>query len=79
MGPHIQRDGMTNPGNFTDHRRYLMRLSIQVPALTVAWKLTGDERYAKHALRHLTAWFLAEGHGLHGALHPQQEELAAGA
>src|SRR5215475_7758526 len=23
-GPYIQRDGMTNPDNFTDHRRYLM-------------------------------------------------------
>src|ERR671921_378989 len=26
-GPYLQRDGMTNPDNFTDHRRYLMRLS----------------------------------------------------
>ena len=28
-GPYIQRDGMSNPDNFVDHRRYLMRLSIQ--------------------------------------------------
>src|SRR5262245_46944693 len=28
-GPYIQRDGMTNPDNFTNHRRYLMRLSVQ--------------------------------------------------
>ena len=27
-GPYIQRDGMTNPDNFTDHRRSLMRLSV---------------------------------------------------
>ena len=59
-GPYIQRDGMTNPSNFVDHRRYLMRLSVQVPALAAAWKLTKDERYAKHAVQHLRAWFVDE-------------------
>ena len=59
-GPYIQRDGMTNPDNFTDHRRYLMRLSVQVPALVAAWKLTGNDRYAGHAAKHLRAWFLDE-------------------
>ena len=59
-GPYIQRDGMTNPNNFVDHRKYLMRLSIQVPALVAAWKLTGDERYARHAVKHLRAWFIDE-------------------
>src|SRR5215472_10036991 len=39
-GPYIQRDGMSNPNNFVDHRRYLMRLSVQVPALAAAWKIT---------------------------------------
>ncbi|HQR33795.1 MAG TPA: alginate lyase family protein [Blastocatellia bacterium] len=58
--PYIQRDGMTNPDNFTDHRKYLMRLSVQVPALTAAWKLTKDKRYAQHAAKHLRAWFLEE-------------------
>src|SRR5262249_44727152 len=46
--------------NFVDHRRYLMRLSVQVPALAAAWKLTKDPRYAKHAVRHLRAWFVDE-------------------
>jgi hypothetical protein len=59
-GPYIQRDGMTNPDNFTDHRQYLMRLSVQVPALVAAWKLTGEARYANHAAKHLRAWFLDE-------------------
>ena len=59
-GPYIQRDGMTNPNNFVDHRRYLMRLSVQVPALVAAWRLTKDERYAKHAVKHLRAWFIDE-------------------
>ena len=56
--PYIQRDGMSNPNNFTDHRRYLMRLSVQVPALVAAWKLTKNPRYAKLAARHLRAWFI---------------------
>jgi hypothetical protein len=51
---------MTNPENFTDHRRYLMRLSVQVPALVAAWKLTKDKRYATHAAQHLRAWFIDE-------------------
>jgi alpha-galactosidase len=59
-GPYIQRDGMSNPDNFVDHRRYLMRLSVQVPALAAAWKITRDPRYARHAGRHLRAWFVDE-------------------
>ena len=45
-GPYVQRDGESNPDNFVEHRRALMRLSVQVPALAAAWKLTGDARYA---------------------------------
>lgn len=57
-GPYIQRDGMTNPDNFVEHRRALMRFSVQMPALTSAWLLTRDRRYAAHAARHVRAWFL---------------------
>jgi len=59
-GPYLQRDGMSNPENFVEHRRALMRLSVQVPALVAAWKLTRDQRYAVHAAEHLRAWFVAE-------------------
>ncbi len=59
-GPYIQRDGMSNPDNFIEHRRALMRLSVQVPALVAAWKLTKDTRYAAHAASHLRAWFIAD-------------------
>jgi len=59
-GPYIQRDGMTNPNNFVDHRHYLMRLSVQVPALAAAWRLTKDERYSRQAVKHLHAWFVDE-------------------
>jgi hypothetical protein len=57
-GPYIQRDGMTNPDNFTAHRHALIRLSVQMPALTAAWLITRKRAYAQHAARHLRAWFL---------------------
>jgi Alginate lyase len=57
-GPYIRRDGMTNPDNFVEHRRFLMKLSVQEPALTAAWKLSGDKRYADHAAAHIRAWFV---------------------
>jgi hypothetical protein len=57
-GPYIQRDGHTNPENFVAHRHALIRLSVHVPALAAAWKVTRDRRYAEHAARHLRAWFL---------------------
>src|SRR5438067_13688383 len=59
-GPYVQRDGMSNPDNFVDHRRALMRLSVQVPALVAAWKLTKDNRYARAAAVQLRAWFVDE-------------------
>jgi hypothetical protein len=59
-GPYLQRDGMTNPGNFVDHRKFLMKLSVQVPALTAAWKLSQDRRYSDHAAAHIRAWFVDE-------------------
>src|SRR5262245_28894209 len=57
-GPYIQRDGMSNPDNFVEHRRALMRLSVQVPSLASAWASTHDERFAKVAVAHLVAWFV---------------------
>ena len=56
-GPYIQRDGMTNPDNFVEHRRAMIRLSLIAPALAAAYKLTGKRAYAQHAARHLRAWF----------------------
>ncbi|HYY72698.1 MAG TPA: alginate lyase family protein [Candidatus Bathyarchaeia archaeon] len=57
-GPYIRRDGISNPDNFTAHRHALIRLSLQVPALTAAWLLSHESRYAAHATKHLQAWFL---------------------
>lgn len=57
-GPYIRRDGYSDPANFNDDREALIRLSLQVPALTAAAMITGDKRYARHAALHLRAWFL---------------------
>jgi hypothetical protein len=57
-GKYINRDGQSNPGNFNDHRKAMIALSIQMPALTAAWQLTRNRRYGKHAADHLRAWFI---------------------
>jgi hypothetical protein len=57
-GPYIQRDGMSNPDNFVEHRRALMQMSVQVPALTAAWMITRKRKYAEYAVEHLRAWFV---------------------
>ena len=65
-GPYINRDGQSNPDNFNDHRKAMIRLSVEMPALTAAWVLLrGDrakkveaDKYARHAADHLRAWFV---------------------
>ena len=57
-GPYIQRDGMSNPDNFVEHRKAMIRLSLIVPALAAAYKLTRDRQYSAHAATHLRAWFI---------------------
>jgi hypothetical protein len=56
--PYIQRDGMTNPENFVAHRHVMIRLSRIIGALASAYKLTKDEKYVQHAMKHLLAWFV---------------------
>lgn len=57
-GPYKEIDGLTNPDNFVAHRKSMIRFCNIVAALTSAYKLTGDEKYVKHALLHLKAWFV---------------------
>jgi Alginate lyase len=57
-GPYILRAGIPNPEAFTAHRDALLNLSIHVPALTAAFVLTNESRYATHAVAHLKAWFV---------------------
>lgn len=57
-GPYIQKDGQTNPDNFSAHRFAMIQLSEIVATLTSAWMLTGEQVYADKALEHLNAWFV---------------------
>jgi hypothetical protein len=57
-GPYINRDGQSNPANFNEHRKAMIALSVRMPALTAAWRLTGQRRYGEQACAHLRAWFV---------------------
>lgn len=59
-GPYIQRDGMTNPENFTVHRLAMIRFSRIIGALASAYKITGNAKYVYAAEKHLRAWFIDE-------------------
>jgi hypothetical protein len=57
--PYVNRDGWSNPDTFQLHRWAMVRLARGVGALGAAFKITGDRRYADHAVRHLRAWFVS--------------------
>ncbi len=57
-GPYIQKDGQSNPDNFSNHRHAMIRLSEITATLTSAWVLTGKHKYADQVLKHLNAWFV---------------------
>ena len=57
-GPYIQKDGQTNPANFSEHRLAMIRFSQMVGNLTSAYLLTNDNKYAVKAIQHCKAWFL---------------------
>ena len=59
-GPYIQHDGLSNTNNFVEHRHAMVRFSEIVATMTSAYILTGDEKYARHAVKHLKAWFVNE-------------------
>lgn len=56
--PYINRDGMTNPGNFVAHRHAMIRFSNIVAALASAYTITHEKKYVEQALRHCRAWFV---------------------
>ncbi|QEM06033.1 alginate lyase family protein [Mucilaginibacter rubeus] len=57
-GAYINRDGMTNPDNFVEHRKAMIRFSKIIGALASAYKITGDVKYVNQAVIHLKAWFI---------------------
>jgi hypothetical protein len=58
QAPYIQRDGMTNPDNFVKHREALFHFAKTVSTLTAAYRLTGEEQYAREAIKHVRSWFV---------------------
>jgi len=57
-GPYIQKDGLTNPGNFTSHRKAMIRFSQIVANQTSAFLISGRSDYAKQAIQHIKAWMV---------------------
>jgi hypothetical protein len=60
-GPFVERPGTPNPDAFIAHRDALLNFSICVPALTAAFVITNESRYAQQAVVHLRAWFVDPG------------------
>jgi hypothetical protein len=56
--PYIQRDGESYPGLFNQHRMAMRDLRDAVAALGAAYKITGDERYARKAAELLQVFFI---------------------
>jgi hypothetical protein len=54
----IHNTGPSNRDAFTAHRDALLNFSLCVPALTAAFVLTSEARYAQQAVNHLRAWFI---------------------
>ncbi len=56
--PYLQKDGMTNPDNFIDHRKAMIRFSRVMGSLASAYLKSKNERYAVQAFKHARAWFI---------------------
>ena len=48
---------MTNPNNFVEHRKAMIRFSKIIGVLESACEITGDEKYVRQAVLHLKVWF----------------------
>ncbi|WP_395344800.1 alginate lyase family protein [Ningiella sp. W23] len=57
-GPYIRRDGESNPDNFVDHRKLLMRFSDIVATLSSAYLISDNKQYLNKTIEHLQAWFI---------------------
>ncbi len=66
--PYIQKDGHSNPDNFTAHRQAMIRFSQLTGALASAYLLTGNNKYVRAALPHYKAWFTDTATCMHPSL-----------
>jgi hypothetical protein len=57
-GPYLVRSGAPNPAASTAHRDALFTMSGYIAALTAAFVVTKEPRYASRAVAHLRAWFV---------------------
>ena len=57
-GAYIRKDGLTNPDNFTAHRKAMIRLCYISGSLASAYKITENEKYVEALIPHLKAWFI---------------------
>lgn len=57
-GPYIRKDGINNPDNFDNHLLAIGRFSWIVGTETSAYLLTGNMKYAQHAVKHIKAWMV---------------------
>lgn len=58
--PYVNRDGVSNPELEKYDRNTLGRMASSVTTLSLAWYLSGDERFAAKAVSLLRVWFLDE-------------------
>lgn len=58
--PYLRRDGESNPNAFFAHRTAMRDMRDAVAALSAAFKITADEKYAARAAQLLRAFFLDE-------------------
>jgi len=56
--PYLNRDGYSNPTNFSEHRLALRTMKDSVAALAAAYSLTGNDAYAVKAQEFLRVFFL---------------------
>jgi hypothetical protein len=56
--PYIQKDGQSNPYNFSQHRLAVRSLRDAVAALGAAYAITGEDRYVAKAAELLLVFFL---------------------
>lgn len=57
--PWVRRVNEVNTKAFTNHRGLVYNMGDAVAALTAAFVVTGESRYAARAAEHLRAWFVA--------------------
>jgi hypothetical protein len=56
--PYVRKDGETNPERGKYDQPLLVRMNGAVQDLSLAYYLTGDEKYAAHVAKLLRVWFL---------------------